>query len=449
MNRLSIANLMTPEAKPSDSFNSSFARSQSQPLFLSSSIGLDNTLPPISAERRRSQSDMKLPSPPDTPFTLKFNLENNRNAPVIEEPMEGARDPVLFPRTDESSGQSSGIVPADQPLFAPPQPASPAATKTTAATSNSMITTETATEIAAKPVVEETEPVAEEPRPLRAALEPEPQPQARPQQPQPSTPEAVRSVIEEHIAKLQRTSPQHVQTPTREEYKLALECAQALKSNVVAAYNDNPGAYAKQEREYLDKQSLLMKFRLKKIAPAPVKRSQLYGVSAARPQRQPRSKRSPKSTPLQKPLDSFNATPTPTRATPKPRIGATRDDTHYDSLPDFSPPVETLGDNPKALKVEWKGQPLDLSQDPDREKLHPSEINLASTLRLSCATYLCSKRRIFQSYVNALRNGQPFRKTHAQQACKIDVNKASRLFLAFEKVGWINGGFDEHFRQFF
>jgi hypothetical protein len=31
-----------------------------------------------------------------------------------------------------------------------------------------------------------------------------------------------------------------------------------------------------------------------------------------------------------------------------------------------SPPTETLGSNAKALKADWKGQMLDLSNDPDR-----------------------------------------------------------------------------------
>jgi len=81
---------------------------------------------------------------------------------------------------------------------------------------------------------------------------------------------------------------------------------------------------------------------------------------------------------------------------------------------------------------------LDLSNDPDRDLLHPSELKVASTLRLTCAMYLTSKRRIFIGRVAALRRGKEFRKTDAQQACKIDVNKASKLWAAFDKVGWFN-----------
>ncbi|KAF7539606.1 hypothetical protein G7Z17_g12393 [Cylindrodendrum hubeiense] len=70
--------------------------------------------------------------------------------------------------------------------------------------------------------------------------------------------------------------------------------------------------------------------------------------------------------------------------------------------------------------------------------LHPDELTLAGNLRLDCATYLTSKRRIFERRLQCLRNGKEFRKTDAQQACKIDVNKASKLWTAFDKVGWLD-----------
>ena len=113
------------------------------------------------------------------------------------------------------------------------------------------------------------------------------------------------------------------------------------------------------------------------------------------------------------------------------------EDVHYQLLNDFSPSLSTLPNNPKALKTEWSSHnPLDLSKDPDRHLLHESELVLASTLRLSCATYLCSKRRIFQRVQEAYAVGKEFRKTDAQQACRIDVNKSSKLWIAFERVGW-------------
>ncbi|KAK8099068.1 SWIRM domain-containing protein [Apiospora kogelbergensis] len=52
---------------------------------------------------------------------------------------------------------------------------------------------------------------------------------------------------------------------------------------------------------------------------------------------------------------------------------------------------------------------------------------LAANLRLDCATYLTSKRRMFMKRLNCLRIGKDFGKTDTQQACKINVNKASKL----------------------
>jgi hypothetical protein len=70
--------------------------------------------------------------------------------------------------------------------------------------------------------------------------------------------------------------------------------------------------------------------------------------------------------------------------------------------------------------------------------LHPDELILASNLRLDCATYLTSKRRIFLRRLECARIGKEFRKTDAQQACKIDVNKASKLWQAYDRVGWLD-----------
>lgn len=81
---------------------------------------------------------------------------------------------------------------------------------------------------------------------------------------------------------------------------------------------------------------------------------------------------------------------------------------------------------------------MDLSADPDRHLLHPHEVQLASVLRLPCAIYLDSKKRIFAERVFRARKGLQFRRTDSQKACRIDVNKATRLFVAFERVGWFD-----------
>lgn len=231
--------------------------------------------------------------------------------------------------------------------------------------------------------------------------------------------------------------------PAREDYELAV----SFVSTVFQSYNKNPRAWYAQEREFDQRygrpSSIQKRPALKKLAPAPSSGSRNKQKMAL--PRLPRTPRAPKRTPQTRVYDSFDFAPVSVSPKP-PRPATNRDDTDYNSLPDFSPPLSTLpkGNN-KVLKADWKGQVLDLSNDPDRHLLHEAELNLASTLRLSCATYLCSKRRIFQARIEALRIGKEFRKTDAQQACKIDVNKASKLWQAYEKVGWFK---PEFFRQF-
>lgn len=356
MNRLPVSSLMSPpETKPLDNFQSSPFTKVSSPL--------EVKLPPISADRKRTQSEMDLPSPPVTPYT-GAKKRRSQSAEQIERDVSSSRDPVLFPRHESLAGTT------EEPLFGPVHP-----------------------------------PTAE-------------------------------ALVEQHMNSHMAQFVNKRSKPTRDEYLLALSCVPIVSTQ----YNRNPGAWAREERETLERQLILMNRHrpgeLKKIAPAPAKKA---GIAPRVPRT--RVKRTPKSTPKQQTLDTYDSSPAS-----KPRaLGTNRDDTEYDALPDYSPPLDTLGNNAKALKADWKGQMLDLSNDADRHLLSPAELNLASTLRLSCATYLCSKRRIFEGRVRALRVGKEFRKTDAQQACKIDVNKASKLWTAYERVGWFN---PEYFRRF-
>ena len=127
------------------------------------------------------------------------------------------------------------------------------------------------------------------------------------------------------------------------------------------------------------------------------------------------------------------------RATPEPGTKrVAREDKEFDLLTDYSPPTSSLPDKYNSLKVDWRGAPIDLDLDPQRHLLHRDELLLAANLRLDCATYLTSKRRIFKARIEAFKIKKEFRKTDAQQACKIDVNKASKLWQAYEKVGWLH-----------
>lgn len=261
--------------------------------------------------------------------------------------------------------------------------------------------------------------------------------------------ETVAKHITMHMAKFN----EKVNRPTRDEYLLALSCIPVIGR----IYNRNPGAYMKRthdetENQYWKAKRICAKpgtkaMPLTNIAPAPAfkqAKRPIKPVTAANPI--PRVKRTPKASPKAK-LLAYS--PTGRSATPETRTTATKrpEDVDYNSLPDFSPPTSTLPKgNPKSLKADWPSSNLlNLSNDPDRAMLHEAELNLASTLRLSCATYLCSKRRIFRGRLEALKIKKEFRKTDAQQACKIDVNKASKLWTAYDKVGWFNEAYFEQF----
>lgn len=301
---------------------------------------------------------------------------------------------------------------------------------------------------------------------------------------------AVEKVIQEHIAtsmvRSTGTSP-----PTKQDYMLALECI----PDVGRAYSKFPGAYLKRQRE----EEMDMYYMVKRICAEPGQRyvkPKAPVAVAQRPTKQPRKpvvhaalaalmdrpRRTPKPTPKASPEAENDQLPKkasalPKKATlyPKPTLKpngiprqqakpvirstsfrsetpeahalvAKRDDKDYNLLPDYSPPLSTLDNSPVALKTEWASpNPYNHANDPDRQLLHASEIKVAETLRLSCAQYLCSKRRIFEARLSALRVAKPFRKTDAQKACQIDVNKASKLFSAFEKVGWLEAF---HFEKF-
>lgn len=245
-------------------------------------------------------------------------------------------------------------------------------------------------------------------------------------------------IISNHIA---MQGGKKTNRPTRDEYRLALACVPQIGS----LYNRNPAGYMKRQREEVEEQYWQAKRICARagtraipvaIAPAPKQAKRAINrVATPAKAPVPRVRRTPKASPMAK----LMGYPDKGRsATPDRLPGTKREDVDYNSLPNYAPPTDTLPKgNPKVLKADWaSNNVLNLSNDPDRNMLHEAEINLAGTLRLSCATYLCSKRRIFEARLNALRIGKEFRKTDAQQACKIDVNKASKLWTAYDKVGW-------------
>lgn len=103
-------------------------------------------------------------------------------------------------------------------------------------------------------------------------------------------------------------------------------------------------------------------------------------------------------------------------------------------------PIDVL-DRITPPTVYWKGHPMPVVGRPGYELLHPHEAYIASTLRLSPAQYLGCKRTLIlasREYF-ARKDGKQFRKSDAQKLCRIDVNKTSRLWEVFARIGWLEG----------
>ena len=237
------------------------------------------------------------------------------------------------------------------------------------------------------------------------------------------------------------------QCPTDEEFHQTL----TLRFNLHKSFNANPGSYLyKEYKEAL--QTLGSKRpRMTQVHEMHVKEPKVSVVVSRRSAPQTERTQTRKR-PLPDRNSDHKAAPSRTAAE-RVRVAHTRapsikrpEDVDFESLADYSPPTLTLPNNNKALKIEWSSHnPLDLSNDPHRHLLHEAELSLASTLRLNCATYLCSKRRIFLKVRDAYQIGKEFRKTDAQQACQIDVNKASKLWIAYDRVGWFKR---DHFASY-
>ncbi|KAF2966754.1 hypothetical protein GQX73_g6852 [Xylaria multiplex] len=263
-----------------------------------------------------------------------------------------------------------------------------------------------------------------------------------------------RRIVDHHVLARPAELFKNATPPEQDDYELVLY----FQSQVMKKYLENPRSWLKRERALLiaDRQAQARQrhFKLQPILPAktqPIRKE----VQRAKPARAPRVSKSTavKSTPTK---------PRPIRAGPGPAVATihngltkrtarapsstpdptprrttqTRADDDFESIPDYCPPLDSMPSKINILKMEWKTGITDLTNDPHRHLLHEEEVTLASSLRLTAAVYLTSKRRIFQRRLECFPQDKEFRKTDAQQACKIDVNKASKLWTAFEKIGW-------------
>lgn len=259
--------------------------------------------------------------------------------------------------------------------------------------------------------------------------------------------------------RLNDTSPPPL--PNRDEYVAALEFKACLMERV----SRDPIGHLNRERQYLKDQerarnayrsNLITTSKTGNVTSTPHLKKKALPILAPSPSGVQKQRASPK-TPARAPKPKPRRERSRTSATPDIGSGrsrntgtSTREDKDFRALRDRCPPISTLdvlvaSGVKDPLHADWKGNSLDISKDPLSGLLHPQELVLASRLRLDCATYLTSKRRIFLARYECFKGtwGQgkgkkEFRKTDAQQACKIDVNKASKLWVSFHNAGWFD-----------
>lgn len=251
----------------------------------------------------------------------------------------------------------------------------------------------------------------------------------------------LRQVVQEHIY-ARRTSDPVGNYPSEDEYLLVA----TFKEDMYRHFVKNPKKWLGRERAQLVADSRARKAHLKDLQPKPpaphlgttaaAKPSPM--LSATAPQHQDKIAKKklskPRSATRQRPQVSNSSVlqhaPRREAAAKSANKPKNRD---YKSIDSYCPPLETLD---RFKPRELDGGALDLSDDPLKGLLHAVELPLAANNKFNCETYLYCKRRIFHERLAFYHEGKDFKKTHAQNACNVDVNKASRLHVEFEKWGW-------------
>ncbi|OBZ89313.1 SWIRM domain-containing protein laf2 [Choanephora cucurbitarum] len=117
------------------------------------------------------------------------------------------------------------------------------------------------------------------------------------------------------------------------------------------------------------------------------------------------------------------------------RVDISVDDEEVFDDPRWIPDMTVFQRSP-AVKVIWKGSPLSIQHLPFYDLLHPGEVTIASTLRLTPEQYLKCRRSLIMAAQEFDRMNVAFRKSDAQKCVRIDVNKTSTLWSVFNQLGW-------------
>lgn len=273
------------------------------------------------------------------------------------------------------------------------------------------------------------------------------------------SPEA-QSAVDEHISSraFEKAAPTaaRVKPPTREDYGLVVCFYEDCWAKFFKSTPTEQMQWLRRERAQLKEDDRARRKVSTKTAARPIKVKPLKprpsGIVTASMElvklaTSPRNlSKVIKPTTSRPPRPSASKPAQPRRGsdTPQPekKRTTTLADRDFKSVPDFCPPLESLDklpdDRDMIVPAMGNARPFEQNEMHLLPLLHPMERKLATNLRLDPATYLTSKRRIFLGRLRYFHYNKPYRKTHAQHVCNIDVNKASKLWTAFDSVGWFD-----------
>lgn len=109
-------------------------------------------------------------------------------------------------------------------------------------------------------------------------------------------------------------------------------------------------------------------------------------------------------------------------------------------IPDFVPSMDHITRAQFEKQIKRIGLPLlhDLKSTVDADKVPESELSIVSSFNFSPQQYLENKKRFFAEKARKTYAGETFKKTDAQKACQVDVNKASKLYEVFNSFGLLD-----------
>ncbi|KAJ2785205.1 hypothetical protein H4R18_000656 [Coemansia javaensis] len=128
--------------------------------------------------------------------------------------------------------------------------------------------------------------------------------------------------------------------------------------------------------------------------------------------------------------------PPPPRRQPPPPPVALDPETKPYTTDELAREIFHLRPHTSTCSVKWtKAAPIDISEYPMAEHLAQAERECCSILRLLPTQYLDIKQALVRA--GRTRPAGTFKKRDAQKLCRVDVNKTSRVFEWFSKLGWI------------